>query len=63
MKLLRIPLLTLALLASSLSMAQSSPAKVADGMLVGPNGMTLYVFDRDMGPPATVPAQPTGPHS
>ena len=47
MKLLRIPLLTLALLASSLSMAQSSPAKVADGVLVGPNGMTLYVFDRD----------------
>ncbi len=25
----------------------SSPAKVADGVLVGPNGMTLYVFDRD----------------
>ena len=41
MKLLRIPLLTLALLGNSLSMAQSSPAKVSDGMLVGPNGMTL----------------------
>lgn len=24
-----------------------SPAKVADGMLVGPNRMTLYTFDRD----------------
>lgn len=27
--------------------AMSSPAKVADGALTGPNGMTLYVFDRD----------------
>jgi predicted lipoprotein with Yx(FWY)xxD motif len=24
-----------------------SPAKVADGVLVGPNQMTLYTFDRD----------------
>lgn len=23
------------------------PARIADGMLVGPNGMTLYVFDKD----------------
>ena len=27
--------------------AMSTPAKVADGVLTGPNGMTLYVFDRD----------------
>jgi predicted lipoprotein with Yx(FWY)xxD motif len=25
----------------------SSPARVADGALTGPNGMTLYTFDRD----------------
>lgn len=25
----------------------SSPAKVADGVLTGSNGMTLYVFERD----------------
>lgn len=31
---------------SSMSMAQQ-PAKVADGALVGPNGMTLYTFDND----------------
>lgn len=27
--------------------AQASPATVMNGMLVGPNQMTLYVFDRD----------------
>ena len=27
--------------------SSSSPAKVADGVLVGPNGMTLYTFDKD----------------
>jgi predicted lipoprotein with Yx(FWY)xxD motif len=25
----------------------NAPAKVADGVFVGPNGMTLYTFDRD----------------
>ena len=25
-----------------------SPAKVADGILTGPNGMTLYTFDKDV---------------
>lgn len=25
----------------------ASPAKVSDGVLVGPNGMSLYTFDRD----------------
>lgn len=29
------------------SMAQASPATTMNGMLVGPNQMTLYVFDRD----------------
>lgn len=28
-------------------MGGGAPAKVADGVLVGPNGMTLYTFDRD----------------
>ncbi|HET8747903.1 MAG TPA: hypothetical protein VFM98_20060 [Ramlibacter sp.] len=33
---------------SSMSMSSSSaPARVADGVFVGPNGMTLYTFDRD----------------
>ncbi|WP_442968774.1 COG4315 family predicted lipoprotein [Ramlibacter sp.] len=27
--------------------APAAPARVADGALVGPNGMTLYTFDRD----------------
>ncbi|MEO6030879.1 MAG: hypothetical protein ABIP61_03080 [Burkholderiaceae bacterium] len=26
---------------------QHAPAQVADGVLVGPNGMTLYTFDKD----------------
>jgi len=29
------------------SMAQASPATTMNGMLVGPNQMTLYTFDRD----------------
>ena len=56
MKLLSIAVLSAALMAgcsgmSSMSgmsgMHSSSPAKVADGVLVGPNGMTLYTFDKD----------------
>jgi predicted lipoprotein with Yx(FWY)xxD motif len=27
--------------------SSSGPAKVSDGVFVGPNGMTLYTFDRD----------------
>ncbi len=38
---------TSALLAACASMSGAGPAKMADGMLVGPNGMTLYTFDRD----------------
>ena len=35
-----------ALLGACASMAPA-PASVADGVLVGPNGMTLYTFDKD----------------
>jgi predicted lipoprotein with Yx(FWY)xxD motif len=44
------PLACAALLAACGSMSMSSPsapAKLADGVFVGPNGMTLYTFDRD----------------
>ena len=40
-------MLAAALLAGCASMA-SSPAMMSGGMLVGPNGMTLYTFDRDV---------------
>jgi predicted lipoprotein with Yx(FWY)xxD motif len=36
-----------AALTACASMTGNAPAKVADGVLVGPNGMTLYTFDRD----------------
>lgn len=36
-----------ALVGGCASMASSSPAMMTGGMLVGPNGMTLYTFDRD----------------
>lgn len=39
--------LTLALVAGCATMAPT-PAHVADGVLVGPNGMTLYTFDKDV---------------
>ena len=38
--------LTATLLGGCASMT-SSPAMMSGGMLVGPNGMTLYTFDRD----------------
>jgi len=47
MKLLSTALLAAALLGGCASMTTPAPARVADGVLVGPNGMTLYVFDRD----------------
>ena len=43
-------LLSLALaaaLAGCASMSGPAPARMADGVLTGPNGMTLYTFDRD----------------
>ncbi len=39
--------LTLALLGGCAAIA-STPVKVADGVLVAPNGMTLYTFDKDV---------------
>ena len=36
-----------ALMGGCASMSARSPAMMAGGMLVGPNGMTLYTFDRD----------------
>ena len=35
------------LLAACASISGSAPTRMAGGMLVGPNGMTLYTFDRD----------------
>ena len=47
MKLLTIAALSAGLLGACASMYAQGPAKMADGMLVGPNGMTLYTLDRD----------------
>jgi predicted lipoprotein with Yx(FWY)xxD motif len=46
MKKLVLSLSLAALLAACASMA-AAPTKVADGVLTGTNGMTLYTFDRD----------------
>ena len=48
MKFLSSALIAAALLGGCASMTGTSPAKMADGVLVGPNGMTLYTFDRDV---------------
>ena len=47
MKLLSIATLTFALLGGCAAMADMAPTKTADGVLTGPNGMTLYTFDKD----------------
>ncbi|HMS26033.1 MAG TPA: hypothetical protein PKC80_01480 [Burkholderiaceae bacterium] len=47
MKLLPVLTLSFAILGGCASMSSSSPAKEANGVLVGANGMTLYTFDRD----------------
>ncbi len=47
MKYLAIAALSAALLGGCAYMGGPSPAKLADGVLVGPTGMTLYTFDRD----------------
>src|SRR5512140_599409 len=47
MKKLFLALAAASLMAGCASMMSSSPAKTADGALVGPNGMTLYTFDKD----------------
>jgi predicted lipoprotein with Yx(FWY)xxD motif len=63
MKLLPIALLDRRLLGGCAS-ALPKPGQAADGVLVGPNGMTLYTFDRDTaGSGKSVcngPAPPTG---
>src|SRR4030095_2612206 len=41
------PLLAAALLAGCASMSADTPTRTSDGVLIGPNGMTLYTFDRD----------------
>jgi len=47
MKLLATLVLSASLLGACASMADMAPAKAADGVLTGPNGMTLYTFDKD----------------
>ena len=47
MKLLALAALTAALLGGCASMSDMAPTKMADGVLTGPNGMTLYTFDPD----------------
>ena len=47
MKFLAIATLTAAFLGGCASMDTPSPTKTADGVLTGPNGMTLYTFDKD----------------
>jgi predicted lipoprotein with Yx(FWY)xxD motif len=50
MRILRYPVLVLvAFLAACATPGPSSPANVADGVLVTPTGMTLYTFDKDTG--------------
>jgi predicted lipoprotein with Yx(FWY)xxD motif len=41
------PIACSALLAACAAMSHADPARVADGVFVGPNGMSLYTFDRD----------------
>jgi predicted lipoprotein with Yx(FWY)xxD motif len=52
MKLLSATILAAALLAgcgsmSNMASAPDTPTRTADGVLIGPTGMTLYTFDRD----------------
>lgn len=47
MKRILITVLATMLVGACASMGPTGPAKFSDGMLVGPNGMTLYTFDRD----------------
>jgi predicted lipoprotein with Yx(FWY)xxD motif len=47
MKLLSIATLTFALLGGCAAMAEMAPTHTSDGVLTGPNGMTLYTFDKD----------------
>lgn len=40
--------LSAALIGGCAAMGSASPVKTSQGMLVGPNGMTLYTFDKDV---------------
>ena len=44
---IRLSLLALLMAALGACAAMAGPTKVSDGVLTGPNGMTLYTFDRD----------------
>ena len=53
MKLLSATILSAALLAgcgsmSSMRSSTDTPTRTVDGVLIGPSGMTLYTFDRDV---------------
>ena len=50
---------SLVLTLGACAMMAPAPASVADGVLVGPNQMTLYTFDRD--PPGTGKSVCNGP--
>lgn len=47
MKILTPALLAAAVLAGCATTKPDTPTRTADGVLIGPNGMTLYTFDRD----------------
>ena len=44
---LRLAALACATFVAACATAQTGPAAIADGVFVGPTGMTLYTFDRD----------------
>ena len=47
------PYLFAVAIAASFAASAADPAKVTDGVLTGPNGMTLYTFDPDSGGKST----------
>jgi predicted lipoprotein with Yx(FWY)xxD motif len=51
MRLALLPALACVVLLAACASMSPGPAHVADGVFVGPNGMTLYTFDRDAAAP------------
>lgn len=47
MQTIRVSLLAFVIAALGACASMAGPVKVSDGVLTGPNGMTLYTFDRD----------------
>lgn len=47
MHLAKLASFTAAVVLAACASMSSGPARVSDGVFVGPNGMTLYTFDRD----------------